>query len=105
MKTLERHDELRLSERSVLRPGTKFRATGGPQWKLADGTLISLAAKGPFLFKAYCTRGAMAYLECLDRDGCNAILHLKGRRQRIDEALIPRPYRLKGTIRKKKGRR
>jgi hypothetical protein len=104
MKQLERHEELRLSERSVLRPGVRFRATGGPQWRLSDGTLINMAARGPFLFRCYWTRGAYSHVEATDRTGATAILHLTGRREQIDPSLIPRPYKIKSTIRKKKGR-
>lgn len=104
-KPLERFDELRLSERSVLRPGTRFRANGGPQWRLTDGTLINIAARGPFVFRCLWRRGAYSYVEAIDKEGQYAILHLTGRRERIDDALITRPYRIKSTIRAKKGRR
>ena len=104
-RQLERHEELRLSERSVLRPGVRFRATGGPQWKLPDGTIVNMAARGPFLFRCYWTRGSYSYVEAIDKEGQYAILHLTGRRKRIDPSLIPRPYKIRSTIRKKKVRR
>lgn len=101
MIAIQRFDSLRIGERSILRPGTRFRAGGGPQWRLSDGTLLSLAAKGPFVFRQLCKKGSVEWIEACDRDGANAILHLKGRRKKIDEAMVPRPYRIKSLIRKK----
>ncbi len=94
-------DTYRLSERSVLRPGVRFRATAGPVFRLADGTEVSMAARGPFTFRRHCKQGRVEYIEAADRDGANAILHIKGKRKTVDEAIVARPYRIKGTIRKK----
>lgn len=101
MKPLERHLELRLGERSVLRPGTRFRANGGPLFRLADGTEIPMAAKGPFTFRCYCRRGSFEYLEAFDKAGNFAILHLKGRRRKGCPEIVPRPYKIRSLIRKK----
>lgn len=101
MKPLERHDSYRISERSCLRPGTRFRARGGPVYRLNDGTEVSLAAKGPFTFRFHCKKGRMEWIEAVDGGGANAILHIKGKRKTVDTAIVPRPYALKGTIRKK----
>lgn len=94
-------DEYRVSERVCLRPGVRFRAKGGPLFQLADGTTVPLAAKGPFTFRRHCKRGACEWLEVGDRDGFNAILHIAGRRRKVSPEIIPRPYKIGSTIRKK----
>jgi len=101
MPTLERHDSYRVSERVVLRKGTRFRARGGPFYRLDDGTEVSLAAKGPFTFRFHCKAGRVEWIEAVDSGGANAILHIKGRRKTVDTAIVPRPYKLGSTIRKK----
>jgi hypothetical protein len=101
MIATERHDSYRASERVVLRPGTRFRARGGPVYKLNDGTEVSLAARGPFTFRFHCKTGRVEWIEAVDSGGANAILHIKGKRKTVDEAIVARPYQLKSVIRKK----
>jgi hypothetical protein len=101
MQPLIRFDSYRISERSCLRPGTRFRARGGPVYRLDDGTEVSLAARGPFTFRHHCKKGRVEWIEAVDGGGANAILHIKGKRKTVDTAIVPRPYSLKGTIRKK----
>lgn len=101
MIATERHDSYRISERSCLRPGTRFRARGGPVYKLNDGTEVSLAARGPFTFRFHCKTGRVEWIEAVDSGGANAILHIKGKRKTVDEAIVARPYQLKSVIRKK----
>lgn len=105
MTTTERLAEYRFGQRSVLRPGVRFRANKGPLFQLADGTQVSVAAHGPFIFRAYVRHGSTEWIEATDRDGGNAILHIKGQRKQVDEALIPRPYTIRSLIRKKHPRR
>jgi hypothetical protein len=96
-------EEYRVSERVVLTPGMKFRAGGGPYYRLPDGTKVSLAARGPFTFLAHCKRGRRSWIDALDREGNYAPLHVEGRRRRITPALVPRPYVIRSTIRRKGG--
>lgn len=100
MKTIK-SESYRVSERVVLTVGDVFRAKGGPMWKLADGTKVSLAAKGPFTFRSHCKRGTCEWLEALDKNGNFAALHLGGRRRRIDPAIVSRPYVVTGKKRKR----
>jgi hypothetical protein len=100
MPPLERIFEHRVSERSILRPGTRFRATGGPLYKLADGTEVPLGARGPFVFRALLKRGSCQLIEAADREGNTAILHIGGRRKRATPEIVTRPYRIKSVIRK-----
>jgi hypothetical protein len=105
MKPLIRLDSYRVSERVVLRKGTRFRATGGPLFRMANGDEVKLGAKGPFTFLAYTKRGAAEVIEALDRDGAFVPMHIRGRRRKVTAEIVTQPYRIKGTIRKKQPRR
>ena len=92
MKKTEIKLEYRVSPRVLLEPGDVFHAKGGPLWRLADGTRVSIGAKGPFRFHRHCLRWSCEWIEAADKQGCTAVLHLSGRRKRVDPSLIPRPY-------------
>ncbi len=100
-----RLDRYQLSQRITLRTGVRFRATGGPLFQLSNGTTVSLAAKGPFTFRAYCKQDGYEWIEALDRDRCFVPLHIAGTRRQIAPQIVPRPYRIRSTIRPKKQRR
>jgi len=107
MKTVT-SDSYRLSERVLISKGDRFKATGGPYWKSKDGTQVSLTSRGPYTFHAHVTRGAIEWIECLDKDNCFAVLHIAGRRKKIDGSMVTRPYKIVGKKRNKlddKGRR
>lgn len=91
--------EYRVSERVKLSEGDTFKASGGPYWKGSDGTAISLKSYGPYRFISHCKRGAVEWLEARDKEGSYCVLHIAGRRKRIDGALVPRPYRVIGKKR------
>ncbi len=93
-------DSYRVGPRVVLTPGTRFRARGGPLFRLGDGTKLALAAKGPFVFVRHCKRGTCEWIEAFDRDGNFAPLHVAGRRRKVTSAMVLRPYRVTGTVRK-----
>ena len=101
MKT-ERLETYRVSERVLLVRGDVFRAKGGPLWKFDDGTKASLAAKGPFVFLAFCRRGKCEWVEAIDKLGAYAVLHIGGRRRRVSPQIVTRPYVIVGKKRKKK---
>ena len=103
MKT-ERFIEYRVSERVVLKPGDTFKASGGPYWKASNGVEASLKAPGPYKFVAYVKRGVIGWIEAYDKNGCIAILHVEGRRKKVDCAIVARPYRVIGKKRPKKQR-
>ena len=90
-KTVE-SPEYRVSQRSVLRPGDRFTASGGPYWRASDGRKIPLAARGPFRFISHCRRGKLEWINAYDRDGIYCPLHIAGRRRRISSPLVTRPY-------------
>jgi len=98
MIKIERHDEYRVSERVVLRPGDVFRASGGPYWKSGKDE-FSLRAPGPYRFVAFARRGAVGWIEAFDKNGNFSVLHIEGRRKKIDVAIVARPYRVIGKKR------
>ena len=95
-------NEYRLSERSMLRPGTVFRAGNGPLFQLSDGSTMPVAAKGPFVFQAAEINGERVYIHAFDRNGQHSVLHISGERESPSPEIIPRPYEIRGTIRKVK---
>lgn len=103
MKT-SRTAEYRVSERVVLQPGDQFRASGGPYWVLENGEKVSLKAYGPYKFRAFVQRGAVGWIEATDKDGNSCVLHVVGRRRKVDTGLVPRPYVVTGKKRPKSQR-
>ena len=92
--------EFRVSERVCLRPGTVFRARHGPQYRMADGSIVDMAAKGPFVFVNCHREGELVLLEAYDRNGQHTIMHIAGDRRSATEEIIPRPYQIVGTKRR-----
>jgi hypothetical protein len=99
VKTVK-EDNYRVSARVLLARGDRFTATGGPYWKSSDGSKLPLKSYGPYTFHSHVKRGAVEWIECLDKDGCFAVLHIAGKRKRIDGSLVPRPYKVKGKKRR-----
>jgi hypothetical protein len=102
---MQRMIEYRLSERRLLKPGTRFTARGGPVYQMADGTAVPLASRGPYEFLSYVQADGYDFIEAKDRDGCSAVLHLSGERQTASPEIIGRPYRLTKVFRPQHGRR
>ena len=99
MKTIT-SDSYRVSERVSLLYGDKFRATGGPYWLTSDGEKIALKSYGPYTFHRHCKRGSIEWIEALDKNGNFSVLHIAGRRAKVDASLVPRPYRVTGKKRR-----
>ncbi len=99
MKTI-RSQEYQVSERVRLEVGDGFRASGGPYWKSRTGEKIRLQSRGPYVFLGHVRKGAVEWIEAVDKDGCFTVLHIAGRRKRIDAALVARPYRVTGKKRR-----
>jgi hypothetical protein len=93
-------DSYQVSERVVLNYGDKFRASGGPYWQSSDGRKIALKSYGPYTFHRHCKRGSLEWIESLDKSGSFAVLHIAGRRRKVDASLVPRPYRITGKKRR-----
>lgn len=95
-------DEYRVSQRVVLRPGDKFRISGGPYWRMADGKKIPLGARGVCTFVRATRSGSRVYIEARNKDG-SVLLHVEGRRKNhTAPEIVCRPYRIRGKLRSKK---
>lgn len=92
-------EEFQVSARVTLRVGDKFRAKGGPYWLTKDKVRVSLSSRGPYTFHRHCRRGAYEWIEALDKDGAFAPLHIAGKRRRVDQRIVPRPYTVTGKKR------
>jgi len=97
---LVKTESYRVSPRVLISRGDKFCATGGPYWKSSDGSKLPLKSYGPYTFHSHVKRGAVEWIECLDKDNCFAVLHIAGKRKRIDGSLVPRPYKVTGKKRR-----
>lgn len=93
--------EYRVSDRVVLRPGDRFRVSGGPYYRLADGTKIPLAVRGVVTLRQVIRTGRggqRVLLEVQCGEG-TAILHVSGSRRSPVEGVVPRPYKIRGKLR------
>jgi len=97
--TTTKLDRFRLSQRVTLTKGMRFRATGGPLFRLTSGATVAMGARGPFVFLAHCKLGDCEYIEALDRDGSFVPLHIAGPRRQVSTEIVTRPYRIRSTIR------
>lgn len=96
MKTME---EYRVSPRVVLRPGDRFRVSGGPYWRTAGGEKIPLAVRGVCRLMSVCRARQRTYLIVQASDGV-ACLHVEGRRRnKFLPGLVCRPYKIRGKVR------
>jgi hypothetical protein len=97
--------EYRVSKRVVLLPGDKFRVAGGPYWKMGDGRRIPIAVRGVCTFVRATQHGSRVYLEATNKDGA-VLLHVEGRRRnKSAPEIVCRPYKVRGKLRKKKGKK
>lgn len=96
-------DEYQVSPRVRLRPGDEFRVSGGPYYKMPDGTKIKMAVSGICTFERAVKRGARVYIEARHAVcGC-VVLHVEGRRKNEQvPALVCRPYKIRGRKRRAK---
>jgi len=103
MKRFDRLSEWQVSERVVLRRGDKFRVSGGPYYRMPDGTKASMAVRGLLTFSAALVRGNLVLIEAFDANGFVCI-HVAGRRKNaVGASFVPRPYKVRGKVCVKKG--
>jgi hypothetical protein len=103
MKKHEVLDEYRISPRVVLRAGDQFRVSGGPYWKLPDGTKLSMAARGVCRFVKATKQGRRVYIEAIAKEGA-VLLHVEGQRKnKLMPEMVCRPYKIKSRVKTKKG--
>lgn len=104
MKNRERLDEYRVSQRVVLRAGDRFRISGGPYYRMPDGSKVPMAARGVCTFISAERYGNRVYIAAKNKEG-TVLLHVAGRRRnRVLPEVVCRPYKIKGRLRKEKKR-
>lgn len=104
MKKSETFDEYRVSQRVTLRTGDKFRVSGGPYYRLGDGTKVPMAVRGVCTFVRAVQSGSRVYIEARNKEG-SVLLHVAGRRSnKVVPDIVCRPYKIKGRLRKEKKR-
>jgi hypothetical protein len=92
--------EYRVSPRVVLRTGDKFRVTGGPYVRDAEGEKIAMAYRGVCTFVRAEKTGARVHIYATNKTG-TVLLHVAGRRRNeYVPDLVCRPYKIKGRVRK-----
>lgn len=101
MRKREIFDEYQVSPRVTLRRGDQFRVSGGPYYRLPDGTKTRMAVTGTCTFSRAIKYGARVYIEARHAVcGC-VVLHVSGRRKNDQmPALVCRPYKIRGKKRK-----
>lgn len=88
-------NQYQLSPRVTLRPGDRFRVSGGPYYRLASGERVSMAARGTFVLLAV-EHGRGGRVQLLGYGaGGYAVLHVAGRRRSRVPGLVARPYKIR----------
>jgi len=89
-------DEYRYGPKSVLRPGDRFRATGGHVYVANDGEAIPMYDRGVFVFRRYCEKGAEKWVEAwrADKGGMAVLWVGRSMQSPIAPGLRRRPYRI-----------
>lgn len=110
MRKIATHDAYQVSERVIVRRGDTFRAKGGPYYIRRDDAgkriKLSMAARGPFKFLAYCERGRRKWIEAFsEKDGGFVALALTRWKTCDLPNFVNRPYVVVGKKRPKKGKR
>jgi hypothetical protein len=95
--------EYQVSPRVILRAGDQFRVSGGPYWKMPDGSKLSMAARGVCRFVRATRQGQKVYIEAIAKEGA-VLLHVAGKRKnKLMPEMVCRPYKIKGRVKTKKG--
>ena len=99
-RSLQVFDHFRYGPRSVLVPGDRFRASGGPVYVTDDGRAIPVADRGVFVFRRYCVQGAAKWIEAQRSDGSGTVILWVGKTSRSPAVpnLRRKPYRVTGKV-------
>ena len=104
MKKREEMSEYRVSQRVVLQAGDRFRISGGPYYRMPDGSKVPMAVRGLCTFVRAERYGNRVYIEARNKEG-TVLLHVAGRRSnKVVPDIVCRPYKIKGRLRKEKKR-
>jgi len=94
--------ELRLSERTVVRPGDKIRAGGGPIYISASGEKRRIGEPGVYQVRELFSKGSRVFANAskIDKNGMAAgvfTLFVSGKpfKSRVVQSIVNRPYRVR----------
>ena len=90
--------EYKISEKSVLKRNTPFKANGGPYYVSEAGEHINMADRGPFVFLWAEENNGVTTIHALDKDGLHSPLHIKGERKSVVDGMVARPYKIKSRM-------
>lgn len=98
-------NEYRIGPRTALRPGDRFRVSGGPYYRLASGEKITLAARGTYTLLAV-DAGRRGRVQLLAYGpGGFAVIHVAGRRRSRVPGLVCRPYKVRAARKSRAARK
>ena len=108
-RKLQTSDEYRYGPRSILKPGDRFRVSGGPVYVTDDGVEHRIAECGTFKFRRYCVQGAQKWIEAVAADGSGTVVLWVGKagKSPVEPNLKRKPYKIRkvtGRLRRKKPR-
>ena len=97
-------EEFQFGPKSVLRPGDRFRVTGGPFYVTDDGEKVPMYERGVFVFERHCVQGAAKWIDAHRADGGGHVVLWVGRPcwSETIPNLRRRPYRVTQKLGKKR---
>jgi hypothetical protein len=104
MKT-EQNGEYQVSPRVMLKPGDRFRVSGGPYWKTGSGEKLPMATRGVCRFVSCLRRGKLEFLIATSGEG-TVVLHVAGRRRNaMMPEMVCRRYVIRSRVKEGTARR
>lgn len=96
-RKLQEFEEYRYGPRSVLKPGDKFRVSGGPVYVADNGIEHRIAERGIFKFRRYCVQGAQKWIEAFPVGGGGVVLLWVGKAVKSPKVpnLKRKPYKIR----------
>jgi hypothetical protein len=95
-KQSPRGKDFRVSQRIVLKPGDRFRASGGPYYesKGPDGTIIrqKMRDSNPFVYLGWYTKNGRTYLEACSPEGFTVLCLSPTHRHPDLPSLVKAPF-------------
>ena len=103
-RKLQIKDAFHFGRKNMLRPGDRFRVTGGPIYVTDDGAKIPMYERGVLVFERYCVQGSAKWIEGHRADGGHVVLWVgKPCWSKTISGLRRRPYRITRKLDKKTG--
>lgn len=89
----------RLSPRVELRPGDRFKASGGPYYRTATGRRVSMGERGVFVLLTVIVQRSAVFLQGAKPDGSVALVYVgPSRSSRVVPGLRRVPHRVRRVV-------